>query len=67
MPVRGPYDLNISANVYKKMELIYENKKDRREETGSENNLQNNSDTFPFNAEIQMITGELWVCIIFSL
>ena len=32
-----------------------------------EDNLQNNSDTFPFNAEIQMITGELWVCIIFSL
>jgi hypothetical protein len=67
MPVRGPYDLNISANVHKKMELRYENNKDRSEETGSENNLQNNYDTFPLNAEMHRITGELWVFIIFSL
>jgi hypothetical protein len=67
MPVRGPYDLNISANVYKKMELIYENKKDRREETGSENNLQNNSDTIPLNVEIQRITENLWVFLILAL
>jgi hypothetical protein len=49
------------------MELLYENNKDRREETGSENNLQNNSDTIPLNVEIQRITEDLWVFLILAL
>jgi hypothetical protein len=67
MPVRGPYDLNISANVHKKWKWKYENNMDRREEPRSINNLQNNSDTIPLNVEIQRITENLWVFLILAL